>query len=86
MMGGKKITKLQKKFLIDLSACKHYPDDSDWLNYNKQEVYTHLIKLGWKDKSFKSVLGSLYTKEILYPECDQFFVHKKILNEINFNN
>ena len=72
-----KTTKLQKRFLDDLKTCKPFQDEGDSYNYTKADVYKHFINLGWKEKSFKSVLGSLYKKEILIPEWDQFFIKKE---------
>jgi len=72
------MTKLQLKFLQDLKSCPPFQTDGDWLNYTKANVYQHFIKLGWKEKSFKSVLGSLYKKEILISEWNQFFIKKEV--------
>tara|TARA_R100000781_G_C4070526_1_gene124311 strand:+ start:291 stop:542 length:252 start_codon:yes stop_codon:yes gene_type:complete len=72
-----KVTKLQQKFLEDLKTCEPFQDCGDSYNYTKADVYKHFINLGWKEKSYKSVLGSLYSKEILLPEGTIFFVKKK---------
>lgn len=76
---GDKVTKLQQKFLEDLKTCEPFQDCGDSYNYTKADVYKHFINLGWKEKSYKSVLGSLYSKEILLPEWGQFFCKKEIL-------
>ena len=66
------MTKLQLKFLQDLKSCPEY-NEGEW--YIKNEVYKRFLSLGWKDKSFKSVLGSLYKKKILHPEVEMFFIY-----------
>lgn len=63
------LTNKQKEFMQDLLSC----ESSDGWFY-KKDVYDHFQKLGWQDKSFKSVLGSLYKKNVLVPELEMFFI------------
>jgi len=71
------MTELQQKFLTDLKTCEPFQVTDRSYNYTKTDVYEHFIDLGWKEKSFKSVLGSLYKKQILIPELGQFFINKE---------
>jgi len=70
------MTELELKFLQDLMSCP-FPKNGHPYNltyYSKKDTYDHFVKLGWKEKSFKGVLGSLYKKNILHPEVEMFFV------------
>tara|TARA_R100001015_G_C4421107_1_gene21681 strand:+ start:177 stop:401 length:225 start_codon:yes stop_codon:yes gene_type:complete len=68
------MTKLQLKFLQDLKSCPAH-NEGDW--YDKLEAHKHFLSLGWKDKSFKAVLGSLYKKKILHPELGMFYIWER---------
>ena len=75
------MTKLQLKFLQDLKSCPEH-NGGEW--YWKPEAHKHFLKLGWKDKSFKHVLFSLYKKKILHPELEMFFIYdSEVWQQIN---